>query len=574
LISASIRKTAARACGLGAAALLGGWPAAAWAQAVPPSAGARLQQAQPQITPPPVGATPLVDFVPPKSVQAPSSGTGATVPVKGFRLAGIDAEKAQALQPLLQKYVGETKTLADLEDAAKDIEVALQRQGLFLAQAYVPEQRLADGIVTLQVLEGRIGAVQLDVEPGVAVSAAFMDRIVAMLRGNPVAERGLIERALFTLGDLRGILVSSSLTPGTKVGQADLTIRIAAAPRVGYGLEADNGGSIFTGEYRVNAGVEWYSPAGLGDMLSLRTQFSTNGGTAFVRGAWLTPINALGTKLGLAASYLTYSLGSALFEPLDASGTAAALSVQLLHPAVRSRNSNLFLQASADRREFEDEVNAIALVSKKGITSYLTFGVVGDFRDTLGGGGISNYSANVVAGDLDIRTPADLAVDEAGYRSNGRYAKLLLAGTRLQVLPNKDYLYLSGSAQLSGKNLDSSEKFSLGGPYGVRAYPSGESPTDSGLLLGWEYRKPLRFESLPGDFVLAFFGDYGIGHLHQDPLPIDTGNLRRLMSHGIGMTYGNDTGLTLKGWVAVRGSTEAQSDDSRSRLYLQVSQPF
>ena len=66
-----------------------------------------------------------------------------------------------------QKYVGADKTLADLEDAAKDVEVALQRQGLFLAQAYIPEQSLGDGIVVIQVLEGHIGAVTVEVEPGV-----------------------------------------------------------------------------------------------------------------------------------------------------------------------------------------------------------------------------------------------------------------------------------------------------------------------------------------------------------------------------------------------------------------------
>lgn len=559
-------------------AWLGLLPAAALAQQqLPPnapSAGSLLQQAQPSTPQLPALGQPPAELVLPRAVTAPPAG-GPTVAVKAFRLAGIEADRAAPLLPMLQKYIGPAKTLLDLEDAAKDVEVALQRQGYFLAQVYVPEQQLVDGTVTLQVLIGRLGAVKLEVEPGVKVAPEFMDRIIGLLRGNPVAERELIERALFTLGDLRGIAVNSSLTPGEKVGQADLTIKVSAAAASGYTLEFDNGGSIFTGRYRLFANGEWYNVAGRGDVASIKAQGSLNGGTAFVRAGWLTPINASGTKFGVAASFLKYRLGDSL-EPLDADGTAAALTLQLLHPQIRSRNSNLFLAASADVRRFDDRVRTLPLKIKKGVASYVTLGAIGDFRDTFGGGGITNYSATLIGGRLEIDTADELFIDQSedGYKTHGNYAKLGLAASRLQVLPNKDYLYLSASAQIASKNLDSSEKFSLGGPGGVRAYPAPESPSDEGVIWGWEYRKPLAIERWPGDWVLGVFGDYAVGRLHHDPLPIDTGNTRRLYGHGIGLTYGNTSGLIVKGWVAVRGKTEAQSDDSRARAYVQLSQQF
>ena len=58
------------------------------------------------------------------------------------------------------------------------------------------------------------------------------------------------------------------------------------------------------------------------------------------------------------------------------------------------------------------------------------------------------------------------------------------------------------------------------------------------------------------------------------PLPTDVGNIRRLVSHGIGVTYGGRSGLIVKGFVAARGGLQAQSDDSRARFYLLVSQQF
>ena len=545
------------------------------AQVDPPRPGAG--QLLRELTPPPVVPPSDAATVPvpaaPRQVQPPLSG-GPTFAVQGFRFTGLAPERARALLPLVERYVGASRTLADLEDAAKDVEVALQRQGLFLAQVYVPEQTLQDGVVVLHVLEGRIGDVKLEVDPGVAVSAALMDRFVDALRGNPPAERERIERALFALGDLRGIEVRSTLTPGATVGHADLTVKVAPGRRVAAVAEADNGGSVFTGRYRVNGSVDWLSPTGRGDSLSLKALVSTNGGVAFVRASWLTPVGARGTKFGVALSGLKYTLGGPKFDALDASGTGSAATLQLLHPLLRSRNRNLFVQASLDQRRFHDEVTDVGIDTRKGVTSYATFGVVGDWRDTWFGGGISNYSANVITGRLRFDDAADRIEDEEFYRTAGSYAKLALTAARLQSLPNGDHLYLSALAQFASKDLDSSEKQSLGGPSGVRAYPAPDTPSDSALIVGWEWRKPLAIQAWPGDWILGVFGDYGVGRQHESPRDEDVDNVRKLVSHGVGLTYASPSGLLVRGWVAVRGGTPAQSDDSRARAYVQLSQSF
>jgi hemolysin activation/secretion protein len=539
----------------------------------PPNAGQLMKELTPPAAAPSADRDALPTAPPPRRAQPPLSG-GPRFTVRGFRLTGVSPERAAALEPLLQRYVGDGRTLTDLEDAAKDVEVALQRQGLFLAQCYVPEQTVQDGVVVLQVLEGRIGNVKLEVEPGVAVSPELMDRFIDSLRGNPPAERDRVERALFALGDLRGIEVSSSLTPGERAGMADLTVKVAPGRRTSLLVEANNGGSIYTGRYRLNATAEWLSPTGRGDSLSLQALASTNGGTVFMRGAWLTPVGSRGSKFGLALSGLTYKLGTDVFDPLDAHGTGSAVTLQFLHPLMRSRNQNLFLQVSGDRRRFRDKVDAIEIDARKGVTSYATFGVVGDWRDTWLGGGISNYSANVITGNLRFDSEEDRVLDQLFYQTAGRYSKLVLTGARLQALPNGDHLYFTGLAQFASKDLDSSEKQSLGGPTGVRAYPSADTPSDSAVIVGWEYRRALPIHVWPGDWILGVFGDYGVGRQHETPLATDTDNLRHLMSHGAGLTYAGPNGLLVRGWVAVRGSTPAQSDDSRARLYVQVSQFF
>jgi hemolysin activation/secretion protein len=553
----------------------GFWCALSGAQTqTPPSAGTLLQQqngAAAVALPPPQPSVQW-DATLPRAVAAPSSGAGPVLSVTSFQIQGLETAQIPALQHILQRYVGEAKTIADLEDAAKDAEVFLQRQGYLLAQVYVPEQRLNQGQVTLQALLGRLGVVKLDIEPGLAVAADFLERIVQPLRQHPVVQRDRLERVLFTLGDLRGVRVSSVLTPGAEPGVADLTLQITQASSQAYALEADNAGSTFTGRLRLYATAEQFNAARRGDVASMRLQVSE--GSVFVRGAWLVPINARGTKLGLAASYLHYRLGSDVFAPLDAQGEATALSLQWLHPAIRSRNHNLFVQLSTDVRSFEDRVQSINLVTQKSVTSYASLGLVGDFRDTLWGGGISNYTASVVSGRLNIHSDEELAVDQATYRVQGAYAKLGLTGSRLQALPHKDHLFFNATAQVASRNLDSSEKLSLGGPNGVRGYPPSESPSDEGLMVTWEYRKSLNLQRWPGEWVISAFGDYAISHSHKTPLASDVGNTRKLMSHGLGLTHARADGWLIKTYVAARGNTPAQAEDSRARWVFQVSRTF
>jgi hemolysin activation/secretion protein len=546
---------------------------AACAQAVAaPDAGTLLRQLQPDSLPP---ASSTVDL-PALDVARPAApahrADGPRFEVKAFRIAGLPAERAAALQPLLAARLGPGRTLADLEDAAKDLEVALQREGLFLAQVCVPAQSVDGGVVVLQVYEGRLGDVKLDVDPGVHVSRDYLEQVIAPLRGHPVIERGLVERVLLTLGDLRGIAATSALAPGREIGTADLTIHVEARRNDGVEAEFDNAGSVYTGRPRYYGNLDWFNLADRGDDLSLRTQFSS--GSQYFHLGWLTPVDADGDRVGVQTSYLVYHLGTPLFYPLDAEGDASTWGVMALHPAIRSRNENLFLQATLETRYFDDKVHAVDEDDKKGVTIYASLGATGDFRDTWGGGGISNWSTQLVLGHLSLDTPSEAALDAQTYRSAGDYAKVVVNATRLQSLGKRDALYLSGQLQLASKNLDSSEKFNVGGLYGLRGYPSPEAPSDEALVGTWEWRRPFAVPSVPEHFVFSTFGDYGLMRQHTTPLPTDTGNMRRLVDHGVALTCSDDAGLVLRLSVAMRGKTPAQSDDEHTRVLFQASKAF
>ena len=72
-------------------------------------------------------------------------------------------------------------------------------------------------------------------------------------------------------------------------------------------------------------------------------------------------------------------------------------------------------------------------------------------------------------------------------------------------------IYVHANAQHANQNLDSSERFGLGGAQGVRAYPSGEGYGDEGALLQTE----LRIRA--GYFTPYGFYDAGWVRLNANP---------------------------------------------------------
>ena len=85
------------------------------------------------------------------------------------------------------------------------------------------------------------------------------------------------------------------------------------------------------------------------------------------------------------------------------------------------------------------------------------------------------------------------------------------------------------SGQWAGKNLDSSEKYSLGGPQAARAYASGAAGTDDGLLATAEVSRFL------WGVRAKVFVDAASGRVAHKPLATETHNSRSLRDIGSSM---------------------------------------
>jgi len=533
----------------------------------PVDAGTQIQQIPPAPVPP--RPAPALPTVAPPAAVADTAAAGPTTRVTSLTLTGQTLFAEAELIAAAGFVPNSDLDLGQLRALAARIAAFYNDRGYFLAQAYLPAQDIEDGVVAIAVIEGRYGKIEL--RNGSRLSDRVAQGILSGIDSGDIAATAPLERRLLLLSDVPGIVVKSTLSPGAESGTSDLLVDIENGDPVSGSVEADNGGNRYTGAYRFGGTVYVNNPTGNGDQISLRGLVSTSG-LSYGRAAYQAPVGK--ATVGVAYSHIDYDLGRE-FKSLDADGAADIVGVFGSYPLIRSRDANLYALVGADAKWFEDRFGAAGLVSHRR-AKVLTFGLAGDNRDDIGGGGWNAYSVGASLGDLDIRTPADFALDQLTARSHGSFGKLQASVARLQTVSERWSLYGAVRAQLASKNLDSSEKMELGGAYAVRAYPEGEAYGDEGYLATLEARYLFpAFDPLPGQLQAIAFVDVGAVRYAKNPWFTGSNSAHR-SGYGAGLIWAAPNDFIVKAIYARKlGSQDATSAPDRDgRFWFQVAKLF
>jgi hemolysin activation/secretion protein len=502
------------------------------------------------------------------------------VDVAGYRVdESAPAALREALPRLTAAFVGKQRSFEDLVNAANEVTRFLQRDlGYYLGYAYIPEGALdADGRVRIAVLEGRLDKVVLrwrdDLKVDRAVVQAYLDR----LQPGAILTVKDVERAVFLVNDLRGLTVRAEVKAGSQPGTAILEFTPTPEARYSGSVDADDNGSAYIGRARLGGQVLMASPFGRGDSVSASLLRSLSGGLTFALVGYTTPLGGDGFKVGSSLSALHYQLDKKQF-PLGLSGDGVTLNLFGLYPWLRSRNINLFVLGATNLKSFTDKV---AAGGKDKRVDDLTLGLSGDFRDSLLGGAVNTFEANLAAGRLNYPGGAVSGLDD-----DPSYRKLTVSVTRLQnLLSNRLLLVLAGRAQFTRNNLDTTEQFRAGGPDSVRAFSPGEGTGDQGALVTAELRWIPPAEWLgkwSREIVASVFYDAGAVQFRVDPTRVardpDYVNHQRLAGAGVGLVWSRADVYSMKLAIAHPttrlAATPGSSTTAGTRFYAQGSWKF
>jgi hemolysin activation/secretion protein len=484
----------------------------------------------------------------PQRAPVADDSAAAKVVVKQFRFKGATLLPVAELDVIVQPWIGQALSPAGLRKVADAVSEAYRARG-FLARAYLPEQDLTDGRVTIAIIEGRLGSVRVDRLPETShLDNDTVNRyILARHELNEPVRPEELQRAITLLNELPGVSASIMLEPGQREGDSAVLVSLRDTPGFSGMAQIDNTGAKSTGEDRLTLNANINSPLRIGDQIQVVTNKSQ--GTTYGRAAYTLPLGSDGLRVGANVSDLTYNyrITGAAYD-----GNAKDKGLSLSYPLLRSNNQNVALAATYDRKDFRNLVRAIEINNKSVTITNLTLS--GDSLDGFQGGGITQYSLGYATGKLDLSMNAtDLTADQAagGPARQGRFQKWNWSLSRLQRISTTDALLITASGQFANRNLDSAEKFAASGPNAVRAYASTEASGDDGLLTSIEWR-----HQYANDLQTAVF--YDTARISRDHT-INTASLApngfSLSGVGFSVSWGKASDLLLRGVVAWRLGT-------------------
>lgn len=504
-------------------------------------------------------------------VQTPEQGTSpavegkeVTVPVREFKITGQDIYSEQTLQALLADNKGKDLTFAQLQGGADVLTKYFRDHGYIVARAYLPQQQIDQGIVTYVVQVGRLDGVT--VENHTKINDAAIQRQIGFLKKGDYVTRAGLERAVWLLSDLADADAKVTLSQGSEPGTVHVLLDVDPY-KTKHGLAtADNYGSRSMGYNQYGVNYDFTNLAHEGDHLN--TGIATSGRKMFDWGANYTiPVLTDGLRMTVGYNVMSYDLGDE-FSYLDGVGQSRVASIGFDYAIQRSRLHNFYAGIGYEHSRMKDEYRLWDATYGDKTGNAAVFSLYGDSQDNEG---FTNWRVDYKWGHI---------TNDALYNSSNPFVPLLANSPRTtgiykkmrgyierhQNINSRLYLLLTVRGQYAFSNLDSSEHFYLGGPYGVRAYPTSEASGDTGYLTRAELRWQLPLKKNDQQLQLAAYLEHGGIWINKDSsLNPGAKNHRNLQGIGLGLIWSRHEDWFVRADYAWKlGSEEPVSDTRHS----------
>ena len=390
---------------------------------------------------------------------------------------------------------------------ANEVTALYNSRGYFLTRAYIPEQKVKDGVVILQVVEGKLGKIEIKGTEKLN-NEDFVKRL-GRIRDDEAIREQTLERVLLELNDLLGVQVSTVLKPGELPGTSDLVLEVTESRPYRISFDGDNFGSRFTGKNRFGF------TGTVGNVLKLGDQFSVRGvrsneGQNFISPTYLIPVHNSGTTVEVSFTFSEHELGDNL-SALAAGGSTNIYSVEVTQPLFRSRTTRFFARGGLELRKFKNEL--LGGTSSDDELGDFFFNLGGNHSDSIGGRTFFDVGGQFGFTESDPNRPLNSRAQGRGDVAIGTLSLVRYQAARVL----NSYFLIKADGQIASARVLSPDQLSIGGMGTVRGFPLSEFSGDNGyhvtaeLVIPSPWKPSLGFGKLTLDRVLSMFGfiDHG-----------------------------------------------------------------
>lgn len=484
---------------------------------------------------------------------SPAAQAAAKFDIWQFLVLGNHVLPRTTVEAAVYPFLGPNRDISTAQQAAAALEKAYKRAGYETVFVYIPEQEVTNGVVRLQVTEGRVEWVH------VHGARYFSDRrILAALPALAPGKTPLLtdlQRQLATLNSQTpDRLVTPILKAGSQPGTVDADLDVKDKLPVHASLSYDNRHTADTTPDRLTASFAYTNLWQRLDSLSLVYQTApANTKNATVESA--TYLGHVPDAAGLAAFSYTHTTSNVLaLGTLGVLGSGNIYGLHWLQPLPATSILTQSLDAGADYKSVRTEVFPDAPTSSGTGSSASSTPVTAPVHYVNWSGTYAatwrlpartytvSLGVNFGVQDLVNKTQE---FDNARYDASPDYLYLRFSGGTVQGLPAGFAVLGRFSGQWADSPLVNNEQYSLGGEDTVRGYLEAETLGDTGIAGTVELHTPdvgHHLEPVLTNLYFLGFVDAGVATL-LDPLPGQDYHVD-LWSTGLGLQLAGPAGLT------------------------------
>jgi hemolysin activation/secretion protein len=464
-------------------------------------------------TPPPSPVLPIVPLTPETGVPTPP-GT-VRVFVRDVQVVGntvfSDAQIAEVTAP----FKNRTLLTEDLEQLRLALTLLYVNKGYLTSGAIIPDQDVTEGVVTVQVIEGKL--TRIDVEGNRWFTDSYLHDRLELGSRTPVTLDPLQEQLQLLQQDKRIERVNAELRPGDQRGESVLNVRVADRNPFHASMEVNNYQTPLVGEIRGVGTLVDDNLTGHGDPLSL-SYGQSSGAFPIVDASYALPLNRYGTTFSPYYRRYGFKLIEPPFSPLNIKTNSEIIGMSLRQPVYRTVTDEVAFSIIGEHLFTQSFLF-------DGTPDQMTFSTFPGFQN-----GAATVSALRFAQDwthrtldtvLAVRSRFSVGLNVLGATINanpdtpdGQFFSWLG-----QVQAIKQYgegllgMQLLGrmDLQLTNSPLFPLEQVSLGGRYTVRGYREVTILRDNMFIASVESRFPL-IRWANGEPMLQFAPFVDVGH--------------------------------------------------------------
>lgn len=400
--------------------------------------------------------------------------------------ATLISQKQQ--QQLTTPYSHHCLNLAKISELTHNVSDWYISRGYITSRAFLTEQDLSHGELTLEILEGRLEKIELDGQ-----TPAMLRTVFPGAEGHILNLRD-IEQGMEQINRLRSVPVQIEILPGTTQGLSVVSLTATPEFPLNASLGFDNSGQKSTGTGQLTGSLTGNNLLGLADKWSL------NGGRS---SDFTTGHDAQSFQAGLSLPYgyalLDYSyswnnyLSTVSSRGYDWHSRGDTQTHRLTLTDVLYRNSDMktALSLGMARRNSRNWLNDAPLKSSSRVLSNVMVGI--------------NHSQKVAGGSATFNPALTKGVPWLGAENDegkapdapkAEFTKGSLTASFYRPLTRRVTFLTSLYGQATGDRLYGSERLTIGGESSVRGFKEQYLAGDNGGY--WRNELNISLFSLPG----------------------------------------------------------------------------